>query len=257
MEYWQRLEYFLLVRYMIGGVKGIHGPLDAYESNQMHTLLVLLSSVALDNLKDDVIQLVHSVDKVYSVADAVRVMLSSNINSEFDWCKIVWNPKVPSKVAIFLWLVIQGGVPVKEFLSYKHCLRDGSDDKCGWCLEHAESIDHLLLHCSWTFKLWEALFNWWNISWVMPSSMVKFALDWHYGMGVKASKFWSLIGPASLWTIWIARNEVVFNGRYSCWASVVNRIKIKVFQWLEASKVFSSHQFYIRSTRSTQPWLLI
>ncbi|XP_071708755.1 uncharacterized protein [Rutidosis leptorrhynchoides] len=132
-------------------------------------------------------------------------------------------------MAIFHWLVIQGGVPVKEVLSYRRCLRPGSDDKCGWCGIHVESIDHLFLHCSWSHHIWSALFNWWNVSWIIPSSMLEFSSDWINGMGIKAANFWSLIGPVTIWAIWLARNELVFNGVYSCWAATVSRIKLKVF----------------------------
>ncbi|XP_071740799.1 uncharacterized protein [Rutidosis leptorrhynchoides] len=181
-------------------------------------------------------------------------MLSSNINGEFDWVKIVWNPIVPSKIATFHWLAIQGGVQVKEFLSYRHCLRDSSDDKCVWCANYVESIEHLMLHCSYSYRVWSSLFNWWNFNWVIPSSIVDFSIEWNNGMNIRASRFWALIGPATLWAIWLARNEVIFNGKYTCSTIIASRIKIKVFQWIVNAKMCPSHQFYIWASH---PWELL
>ncbi|XP_071687558.1 uncharacterized protein [Rutidosis leptorrhynchoides] len=143
-------------------------------------------------------------------------MLASNIDLEFDWVKVVWNKYVPSKIAFFHWLAIHGGVPVKEVLHSRHCLPNGLD--------------------------------------VTPSSILEFSYDWSNGMGIKASRFWSLIGPASIWAIWIARNDALFNGIYTCWAGVIKCIKFKVFQWLVNAKICESYQFY---SWESQPWLLI
>ncbi|XP_071694423.1 uncharacterized protein [Rutidosis leptorrhynchoides] len=87
---------------------------------------------------------------------------------------------------------------------------------CVWCLEGEETVNHLLIHCKWAFKVWSDLCKWWNIVWVIPGSIEAFSFDWYYGMGIKASKFWKLIGPATIWAIWLARNDFVFNGKFMC-----------------------------------------
>ncbi|XP_071695223.1 uncharacterized protein [Rutidosis leptorrhynchoides] len=224
---------------------GLSSSLDEYDERQVVTLKHLIRHVSLDLDKEDTILWVHSVDKVYSVAEGVRVMLESNLDKEFDWVKIVWNKLVPSKIAIFHWLAIQGGVPVKEVLSFLHFLRDGSNDKCGWCTSEVESIDHLLLHCPWSHNVWSALFAWWNVVWVMPSSIIDFFIECFHGLGVNAKKTWRLIGPVSFWLIWLARNDFLFNGSYQSWRCVVEHVKIKVFQWLVNAGKVESHQMYV------------
>ncbi|XP_071693103.1 uncharacterized protein [Rutidosis leptorrhynchoides] len=217
-------------------------------------LLSLLMHTKLVVDKEDEIIWVHSVNIVYSVAEGIRFMFVSNIENELDWLDVVWNKNVPSKIAIFHWLAIQGAIPVKEVLSFRHCLSNGVDDKCRWCLDSVESIDHLLLHCSWSRHIWSALFSWWNIWWVMPSTILEFSHDWCNGMGIKVGKFWKLIGPATIWAIWIARNDIVFSEVYTCWAMIVGRIKLKVFQWLVNGKICQSFQSYIWASN---PWMLI
>ncbi|XP_071728233.1 uncharacterized protein [Rutidosis leptorrhynchoides] len=233
---------------------GILFPLNEYEDLQYQMLMSLLRNFKVDLYKEDEVQWTHSLEKVSSVAEGVRVMVKSHIDFEFDRVKVVWNKLVPSKISTFHWLAIQGGIPVKEVLSYRNCLNNSSDDKCAWCLDHIESIDHILLHYSWSHKVWTGLFKWWNIFWVVPSNVLEFSVDWSNGMGIKAEKVWKLIGSATFWAIWLARNEVIFNGSYTCWAVIVSRIKLKVFQWLVNAKVCESFQLYVWSDH---PWLLL
>ncbi|XP_071727630.1 uncharacterized protein [Rutidosis leptorrhynchoides] len=173
---------------------GFVNSLNEYQNGQLQNLLALLNGKVFDFSKEDEFQWVHSVDKI----------------------------------AIFHWQTVQEGVPVKEVLGYRRCLRDITNDKCGWCLAHVESIDHLFLHCSWSYKVWSSLFNWWNVCWILPSNILEFSHDWCDGLGIRAKIFWKLISPATIWTIWMARNELVFNGSYMCWVASVERIKIKL-----------------------------
>ncbi|XP_071727033.1 uncharacterized protein [Rutidosis leptorrhynchoides] len=193
--------------------------LNAYDDIQVQTLKVLLRVTVFEPDKEDSILWIHSVDKLYSVAEA-----------------------------------IQGGIPVKEVLSYRRRLRNGMDDKCVWCDVHIESIDHLLLHCSWSRNIWSALFNWRDVSWVMPSSVCNFSIDCFHGLGRKAKKAWRLIGPTTYWFIWIERNDLVFNDVRKPWPIIVDQVKLKVFQWLANANIVKGFQFYIWKE---QPWLLI
>ncbi|XP_071741179.1 uncharacterized protein [Rutidosis leptorrhynchoides] len=212
---------------------GFVNGLDDYEVNQVLILKHLLRNIVLVLDKEDAILCVHSGDNVYSVAEGVRIMLGSNLALDFDWVKVVWNKLVPSKMAIFQWLSIRGGVSVKEVLKYRHCLREGIDDKCQG-----------LKACS-------ALLKWWNVSWVMPYDIPSFSIQCYNGLGIKAKKAWRLIGLATYWFIWLARNDLIFNDVSKGWMVVVESIKLKVFPWLVNAHKAESHQFYVWQS---QPW---
>jgi hypothetical protein len=44
-------------------------------------------------------------------------------------------------------------------------------DKCCMWKRNRESVDHFLLHCDVGCALWNAFFNRFRLSWVMPSSV--------------------------------------------------------------------------------------
>ncbi|XP_071700200.1 uncharacterized protein [Rutidosis leptorrhynchoides] len=113
---------------------------------------------------------------------------------------------------LFHWLAIRNSIPVKEVLFRRNILPSSQSNLCIWCLEDTETVNHLLLHCKWSFNVWAELFSWWNLNWVMPGSIEEFSFKWFFGMGIKASKFWKVIGPATIWAIWLARNDLFSMG---------------------------------------------
>ncbi|XP_071709257.1 uncharacterized protein [Rutidosis leptorrhynchoides] len=204
-------------------------PLPLYDSLKASDLQVLLTSYKLNEHQEDLVMWVHDSKGVYNVADGIRIILNSGNLVIPEWPKVVWNNNVPSKVALFHWLALKNSIPVRDVLSRRHILSVDQSTFCAWCLNEVETIDHLLMHCSWSSKIWTDLFRWWNFRWVLPESILLFSFDWYNGMGIKANKFWRLIGPATMWAIWIARNDYIFNGKYTCRSVIVCNIKLKTF----------------------------
>ncbi|GJY70420.1 hypothetical protein Tco_0474123 [Tanacetum coccineum] len=64
----------------------------------------------------------------------------------------------------------------------------GQEINCVWCLDEVESVDHLLLHCPRSFDICTSLFKWWNILWILPSSLANFTSDWNIGMGINEER---------------------------------------------------------------------
>ncbi|XP_071741083.1 uncharacterized protein [Rutidosis leptorrhynchoides] len=195
---------------------GLIRPLSLFISAQVTDLGLLMASIHLDTRVDDLVYWSCSSDGVYSVSDAIRVIVQSNFTNAPPWPKVVWGNNVPSKVMLFHWLAIRNSIPVYEILISRHILPASHSNLCIWCLEEVETVNHLLLHCKWAFKLWSDLLCWWNLVWVIPGSIEEFSLDWFFGMGIRAAKFWKLIGPATIWAIWLARNDFIFNRKFSC-----------------------------------------
>ncbi|XVF42703.1 hypothetical protein PTKIN_Ptkin01aG0385500 [Pterospermum kingtungense] len=89
-----------------------------------------------------------------------------------DW-KSVWAGLLPPKVELFCWKVIKGRVVVKTKLAARNVLR-GSNLNCSLCGLTEESVDHFFS---------------------VSSSL----------------KIWTLALGDICWTIWLKRNEVIFN----------------------------------------------
>ncbi|XP_071695164.1 uncharacterized protein [Rutidosis leptorrhynchoides] len=219
--------------------------LSIYNAFKAQQLASFLARFCLNDAVEDKISWATGLNDSYTVADAIRILVQSGNVSPPVWPKVVWANNVPSKIMIFHWLAIKKSIPVKDVLSRRQILPSNQSTLCVWCRLETETIDHLLIHCKWSSSIWSDLFRWWNIRWVIPGSILDFSFDWYYGMGIKASKFWKMIGPATIWAIWTARNDIIFNGKFTCRSSIVRNIKLKVFLWASNLKLVHGKQAYV------------
>ncbi|XP_071699918.1 uncharacterized protein [Rutidosis leptorrhynchoides] len=186
-------------------------PLLLYDHLKALEIHTLLASFKVYENEVDMVVWPRGLHGEYTVAEAIRIIMVSSNNVIPNWPVVVWNNKVPSKIALFHWLTLKKGIPVRDVLVRRYILLDTQSTVCVWCLVDVESIEHLLMHCSWSYKIWSDLFQWWNLCWVLPVTVNEFSFDWYYGMGINDKRFWRMIGPATLWAIWVARNDYIFN----------------------------------------------
>ncbi|KAM1493822.1 hypothetical protein TB1_024908 [Malus domestica] len=63
----------------------------------------------------------------------------------------IWKLQVPPKVKIFMWICIRGAIATRENLFRIRC---ADNPCCPICLDHSESVEHLLLLCPWVQPVW-------------------------------------------------------------------------------------------------------
>ncbi|XP_071713198.1 uncharacterized protein [Rutidosis leptorrhynchoides] len=219
--------------------------LSNFNPSKAQELHLFLSRFWLDESGVDQLIWTASPGATFSVADAINILVQSSGLPPPVWPKIIWGNNVPFKIMVFHWLAIKQCIPVRDILASRSILPPNVSTLCVFCMTDIETIDHLLIHCKWSSSILSDLFRWWNIRWIIPRSIVDFSFDWFYGMGIKASKFWKLIGPATMWAIWMARNDFIFNGKFTCRSIIVRNIKLKVFLWASSLKLVHGLQAYV------------
>ncbi|KAL7207929.1 hypothetical protein ACSBR1_029809 [Camellia fascicularis] len=87
-----------------------------------------------------------------------------------------------------------------------------------FCEIEEESSSYLLLHCQFSWKVWAEISIRWGFSWAIPSSLSDL-LEWWYSQKSKlqGKLIWEAIPLATLWTLWLARNEKIFNNKDPNW----------------------------------------
>ena len=151
----------------------------------------------------------------------------------------IWQSKVQPRICFFAWEAAWGRV-----LTHDQIQKRGSHlaNRCFLCKRNEETIDHLLLHCAITRVLWELLCSLFGICWVHPCSIQQ-ALEVLRGpfVGKKRKDVWRAMPLCLFWTIWKARNKIVFEDKtpfvYFLWVETKLCIKegpetIDFIKWL-------------------------
>ena len=115
--------------------------------------------------------------------------------------KIIWSPYVPPKVFflfIFAWEALWEKVLILDQLKSRGWILA---NRCFFCLAKEESTNHL----------WESLFTFFGVTWVLPCSVRETLLGW-FGSFVskKYKKAWKLTPLCLFWVVWKERNRITF-----------------------------------------------
>ena len=83
-------------------------------------------------------------------------------------------------------------------------------DWCIMCRHCGETVDHLLLHCEMTHRLWSFAFTTFGLSWVILRSIPDLLFGWWNWVEKHSSQIWNLVPLCILWCIWKERNRRTF-----------------------------------------------
>ena len=123
----------------------------------------------------------------------------------------VWRSLAPPKVEIFIWLAILYRLNTKDTLLHKGII-DVSFSKWPLCKLEVEYVNHLFVLCLFARAIWYGLANWWGVLWIFPLSLCDLFTQWEeIVLGSFQKKVWMVLFFSALWTLWLERNNVVFN----------------------------------------------
>nr|KAJ0209586.1 hypothetical protein LSAT_V11C400182710 [Lactuca sativa] len=146
--------------------------------------------------------------------------------SKMDWLK-----EVPPKVLCFMWRAKLGRFPSVVALQKMGVWLDSID--CTYCNHDEECGDHILIKCPFSREVWEWILKWCGINHTPFHTIVEvidFAAGW--GNCPKKRRILQVICYGTLWSIWKARNDRLFNNRRTSQAKIADLIKSLVFTWI-------------------------
>ena len=75
------------------------------------------------------------------------------------------------------------------------------------CCCSAESVDHLLIHCSVAYSLWVQMLQAFG---VMPGSVASLVSCWSNWLGKSTSDIRNMVPDCLMWVVWLERNRRSF-----------------------------------------------
>ncbi|KAK8511783.1 hypothetical protein V6N12_000824 [Hibiscus sabdariffa] len=180
----------------------------------------------------DWVRWLGSSDGSFSVKSLKKLVIGPLPPSNF-WDDFVWIGFAPPKVELFVWLVMLERISVKVELVKRGVVLSGSS-LCVFCQEFPESTDHLLFTCHFSWKLWMSFCAGLGLSSVWPKNPKLFMEAWRDLCSSSFSMVWSFIPFAVIWTLWLFRNEIVFNSKCLDWLQLVFCSKFRLGSWVKA-----------------------
>lgn len=119
---------------------------------------------------------------------------------------------VPPKISIFVWQASLNRIAVRENLVKRGLLVE-NQGRCSLCGLVMESTKHLLLHCTKIWKLWCDIMNREGLVWCCPEQLESLLIEWPELCVKSDGTLWELIPYALMWSVWLSRNDLIFNNK--------------------------------------------
>jgi hypothetical protein len=79
------------------------------------------------------------------------------------------------------------------------------------CKKSRELVDYLLLHCEMASALWNIVFSFVGLAWVMPNQVVDLFACWKGQCGrLWEAAMWKMVPLCFMWCIWREKNDRCF-----------------------------------------------
>lgn len=205
-------------------------PLREWEKEERNKLEQIIVKIKLSSAEDTLIWKVSRGN--FSVKQATLALMPSS--EKLQWT-FIWKLKVPNKIKLFQWKVHMNILPTKKFLSERGLvLQDRSS--CIFCNKHEETVYHILQECQFTTSLWGMVCTWWQIQHnvLNLSSLESLWESAKFFSLKKARTTWKVVVSATMWVIWLARNNAIFDQKEQNSAGVLARVKQQSKDWCVA-----------------------
>lgn len=169
------------------------------------------------------------------------------------WARL-WKQKIPHKVKLFLWKETHYKLPTLQLLNSRGI---EMNPICRWCNMEIENDTHLLWNCQLAKDCWEIFKNWFETK-TPISQNVEHIFNFFSGKDFAAGS--NICIAATIWTIWLSRNECIFNNVKPKRNALQIIIKSRAWAWslatgliLESQKnlwIISPIQAYKNHTRA-------
>ncbi|XP_022042128.1 uncharacterized protein LOC110944789 [Helianthus annuus] len=206
-------------RLFIGGV----------ELLELQSLLTILCAVTVESGCN---KFIWNYDEsgVFTVASLKKILGSFKRNRPN--CLFVWNNWNPKKVGIVSWREEKERLPMRCPLARRRI--NVPDLVCMLCREYDETGEHLFVLCHFAQTIWQNI----AICCKIPP-IIAFDLKDILGMhdfcpgSRKKKKALNAIFLVTVWSIWKARNEVLFRSTQPSVSKVLEEVKALAFLWVK------------------------
>ncbi|OVA02993.1 Reverse transcriptase zinc-binding domain [Macleaya cordata] len=153
----------------------------------------------------------------------------------------IWDQLIPTKISFFIWLVYHNAAPTQDNLAKRGMV---VVNRCYLCCADGETVDHLLLHCSFANEIWTSFLAEFGIRWAFQNQVKEVFEEGISSIFAEHGNYlWRLLPYAICWVLWKERNERYFNDKEKGVDKIIMEIKAQLLYWLGPSKKLGGIRF--------------
>ncbi|MBA0844331.1 hypothetical protein Goarm_001432 [Gossypium armourianum] len=126
-------------------------------------------------------------------------------------------------------------LPTKEFLIRIGVQICQLERGCSWCKREPENVEHLFFQCKFIEVFWRKFFEWWDVEWNPVDGFLDFYSLCNNVKFIGVCKsLWLISVTATCWSVWLARNEMVFERKWSTTNNLLFHSKMRALMWVRS-----------------------
>lgn len=169
-----------------------------------------------------------TISGAFSCSSAYHTMQESGIMSMY--YKVLWKLRVPMKVKIFLWLMIEDKILTQEVLTSRGC---AVTPGCVLCRDpQVETRDHMLANCAYSDRVWRGLGAQLNLPPMTGNNPIDIWWKGRSQLQGQTKLRWDTAWAAGVWAIWKERNRRTFSQLRKLEHITINAAAIDVHNWM-------------------------
>lgn len=128
---------------------------------------------------------------------------------EFSWIKDVWASKSSPKLQTFLWSILQNALPLGANLLQRGEISAGNCIRC----QEKETATHCFFTCPFASQVWSSVPLRQEIHVAVDTPLKEIMVSFRQATCLPPTGITQDVLPWVLWSIWTARNKLIFEGR--------------------------------------------
>jgi hypothetical protein len=117
----------------------------------------------------------------------------------------LWKIKLSLKIKVFLWLLYKEAILTKDNLAKRNW---HGNERCCFC-NNFEIVQHLFFDCALAKFIWRVVDLFFRFG--APNNIKNMFRSWVQNMNAKNKRLFYVGIGDMLWSIWLSRNDIIFN----------------------------------------------
>ncbi|XP_058767312.1 uncharacterized protein LOC131640988 [Vicia villosa] len=154
----------------------------------------------------------------------------------------LWKVRAPTNILLFGWRLILNRLPTEDKLTARGIEIEETKKGCELCRTSTETRYHLFFECSFSHRIWDAVFNWMDSPhWITEKDFEDYPNSFKKVGRKETREMMYMIWLAVVRTLWHTRNAAIFEEEVVNFEDCLSSIKLVSWKWINSGRISISN----------------